>query len=1655
MLLISINLFATAPCDNSGKQQQCIGNALTIKVNQGLGAQYVDIKPSASLDKITDKMTVEMWMKPNIDASHIQYIAGVWGPSTDVNDVWQLYIDVNNYLVFEINGTNTKLKQIDNTIVNADLSGYLGDWFHIAAEFDGASQFASLFINGILVNRTTNSTYPASKLRVRENINLGIQIGSTNALSNNTNGRTFRGTLDEIRIWNKLLTTTEIICQKDLSLNDPTPNLLLYYRCNEDPNVFQLCDASNNGNIGFLRSGARCEVSDRKDSYPYIIDAPIFPDTVRCATSKIYTVTVTDTSLCGSQARLRIIDLPQHFKFNQNFVNLSPGSPTSFTFSLNTTYVGKISPRIYIDRNNRCGNTVFLRRIDIIRETDLKSNVDSLDLGIVKVNCQEEPYKEKTFQICNNTNRTGTFLDKVINGFVFGKPKFFNVISPTNFPYNLKPGECVDIKVRFYAGDTSITYFDTLNILSNDNCPGGGKIPIRGSVEQVLRLDKFGVKNQKADSMDFKTICIGYFAPAQLYVWENLSSSQIQVVGFKLPQYFESSNTKLPFNLDVKTSYRERYIRFAPTVAGFFQDSVVILVKSGACTVRRVIYVKGRAIDTKLDFKVSSVDFGNVIVGQEKTVNVDVVNQGNEPITVQFYLKSGSNYFLTGNKSLTLNPSQTGSFPITFRPISGQLYLDEVCYFEVKCFESKCISIKGTGIYERFLFEPEEMRTENVIACGSQLDTLFIKNNSGASETLNTFVLSDPGGKWSIVDPPLNNLSVTLANQEKQRFIFNYAPNDIVNDRADRAFLKYKTLDTKDWAAKLYGTSAIPKMFLSDNTAYGTIEVGDTKRKVINLENISSLPITIDSLASDSGFVIIYPTNIKGRIFYPRDTIQITVDFKPNYPVSYDGFVYAFSLSPCKNSVKGIVSGKGKVVPLEINTTIVAYGFVKPCDCSERKLAMANNSSVIDATIDSIYIDGQGIAGAYPEFFKWKSDNSPNGTFPFKIPFSTVDTLRVFYCPRSLALRDSIVHSAKVHIKTSGKGWTLDFDRFVTGKQMLFQEPTPLRSDFPPTRVNFAANAIYNKVTIPGIDVNPARDGLTIDSITFIPQDLVFVATDSLKRKFPITLIGNDTFKIKVDFKPKAPRLYNARMVIHYSKPCLTTDTTIIVTGSGFAPAFGLGIAFNPVGTQIDTVNIISCDTLFLPIYSDRKIPANAVDIVCRIGYDTTLFHYVGASSEYMKTNCINIAPKISGYNSKYGGTELKVENFCQVDSIKPFVIAKFLANQRKSVGTLFKVDSISFDTKDVILYQIIAQTDKIFVKTQNSDFKIDNTANFDSVRVLDCLDRDITITNTGEVKIAINEFMTYPSGVTLLSSIPAKDALIAPGESATLTLRYCPKKKSKLDDSLFYETIKPCYTIDSTQIAGIGYAPLLNISTDVSANFITTNTISANIGDTINVPVYFEKDLSATYKGVTYWIEKFNFDVNINYNPTALKFIDGQQTINSNFKLNNSPGKIDLNFKNVDTLKAGIVAQLKFMLTVPDSVTSDFNINATNFTTDSLLFLDLIGRRNLAIITNGQMCNLSTVFYTNKVPLLNQNYPNPWNEGTTIEFTTMERGVIDFKLYSSTGSLVKEYFNDGKVYKPGNYTISIKKDELESGTYFYELKTGINKFQKIMLHIK
>jgi len=83
----------------------------------------------------------------------------------------------------------------------------------------------------------------------------------------------------------------------------------------------------------------------------------------------------------------------------------------------------------------------------------------------------------------------------------------------------------------------------------------------------------------------------------------------------------------------------------------------------------------------------------------------------------------------------------------------------------------------------------------------------------------------------------------------------------------------------------------------------------------------------------------------------------------------------------------------------------------------------------------------------------------------------------------------------------------------------------------------------------------------------------------------------------------------------------------------------------------------------------------------------------------------------------------------------------------------------------------------------------------------------------------------------------------------------------------------------------------------------------------------------------------------------------------------------------------------------------------------------------------------------------LKNNYPNPFNPNTTIEFQIAVLGFVSLKIYDVLGNEVLTL-----VYReesPGNYKIRFNGENLSSGIYFYVLKTGERIFTKKMCLLK
>jgi hypothetical protein len=83
----------------------------------------------------------------------------------------------------------------------------------------------------------------------------------------------------------------------------------------------------------------------------------------------------------------------------------------------------------------------------------------------------------------------------------------------------------------------------------------------------------------------------------------------------------------------------------------------------------------------------------------------------------------------------------------------------------------------------------------------------------------------------------------------------------------------------------------------------------------------------------------------------------------------------------------------------------------------------------------------------------------------------------------------------------------------------------------------------------------------------------------------------------------------------------------------------------------------------------------------------------------------------------------------------------------------------------------------------------------------------------------------------------------------------------------------------------------------------------------------------------------------------------------------------------------------------------------------------------------------------------LEQNFPNPFNPGTTINFSIPTEGFVTLDVYNSIGQKVASLVNETKT--AGSYTVGFDATNLTSGIYFYRISSGSFSETKKMILLK
>ena len=185
------------------------GNALVFDGGDDF-VSFGSIPESHPLALSGSNFSLSFWIKPVCGGDEFQRIIDKSSGSRGSNG-YSVLLMLDKSMQFAISGTYRFIT--DPNIIKAD------QWTHVA--FTAGNSEYKCYINGVSVNNTTSTSF-ALPPNAETNLNFGSYYDG--------NSRLYNGELDEVSIWNRALSESDVRENMCTKLNGDETGLLAYYR---------------------------------------------------------------------------------------------------------------------------------------------------------------------------------------------------------------------------------------------------------------------------------------------------------------------------------------------------------------------------------------------------------------------------------------------------------------------------------------------------------------------------------------------------------------------------------------------------------------------------------------------------------------------------------------------------------------------------------------------------------------------------------------------------------------------------------------------------------------------------------------------------------------------------------------------------------------------------------------------------------------------------------------------------------------------------------------------------------------------------------------------------------------------------------------------------------------------------------------------------------------------------------------------------------------------------------------------------------------------------------------------------------------------------------------------------------------------------------
>ena len=813
-------------------------------------------------------------------------------------------------------------------------------------------------------------------------------------------------------------------------------------------------------------------------------------------------------------------------------------------------------------------------------------------------------------------------------------------------------------------------------------------------------------------SLDFGKVVVGN-SKALTITATNGTSAGLIVTGISVSSSsFSYSGPSLPLTIP-SGGNATLNLAFAPSGAG--NTSGTISIANNLSGEPSLLQVSGDGVSGgHLSASPTSVNFGNVQIGTNKTATATLSNTGGSDLTISQAQMSGTGFQFNGlNVPVTLSPGQGIPVTLTFSPRSGGnssgtlMLTDDVSSSELSkhgavlrkrlqgngTTETVMISVSGDGVTQgQLAASPSSLNFGNVTTGTTQNQNLTVSNAGGISVTISQATVTGSGFSVSGL-----NLPLTLGPAQSSTFSVSFSPKAAGAVSGNIAMAS--DASNSPFNISLAGVGAAPGALSASpsSVSFGTVQVGNNQKQTITLTNSGGTTLTVSQAnVTGTGFSITGLT--LPLTLGAGQSSSFTATFAPQASGSATGNI-ALLNTGSTGTLNVPLSGTGVAAgALTASPSSLSFGSVQDGNTASLTETLTNTGGT-SVTINQSNVTGTGF-------------NVTGLNLPITLSAGQSTSFTVTFGPQSPG-----AVSGNIAISSNASNPTLNVPLSGTGVTQGTLAANP-------TSVSFGNVTVGNTATVSETVTNSGGSSLTLNQANVSGSGFNFNGLS-----LPLTLTPGQSKTFNVTFNPQAAGSASGNLALVNTGSVSTLN--IPLAGTGIAPGT---LSANPSTLSFGNVQV-----------------GNSANL------SETLTNTGGTSITVSQAN-------ITGTGFTVSGLSLPVA--LGAGQSTTFTVVFSPQSSGTKSGNLAIVSNASNPTLNIALSGTGFTPGTLSASP--------TSVNFGNVTVGNSASVTETLTNTGGSNLTINQANPTGTGFTLSGlSLPLT---LTPGQSTTFSITFAPQ---------------------------------------------------------------------------------------------------------------------------------------------------------------------------------------------------------------------------------------------------------------------------------------